>query len=51
VSPPNTLLIVSRLVKPELLVEIEAMAVKPAKAAARRRPAKTSTRAKARRRR
>ena len=29
--PPNTLLIVSRLVKPELLVEIEAMAVKPAK--------------------
>src|SRR6266436_9689116 len=32
--PPNTLLIVSRLVKPELLVEIEAMAVKPAKTAA-----------------
>ena len=30
--PPNTLLVVSRLVKPELLVEIEAMAVKPAKA-------------------
>ena len=29
--PPNTLLIVSRLVKPELLVEIEAMAVKPGK--------------------
>ena len=28
--PPNTLLVVSRLVKPELLVEIEAMAVKPA---------------------
>jgi enamine deaminase RidA (YjgF/YER057c/UK114 family) len=51
VYPPNTLLIVSRLVKPELLVEIEAMAVKPTKAAARRRPAKTSTRAKARRRR
>jgi 2-iminobutanoate/2-iminopropanoate deaminase len=52
VYPPNTLLIVSRLVKPELLVEIEAMAVKPAKtAAARRRPAKSSTRAKARRRR
>jgi enamine deaminase RidA (YjgF/YER057c/UK114 family) len=40
--PPNTLLIVSRLVKPELLVEIEAMAVKPAKAptAPRRAPAK-----------
>jgi len=52
VYPPNTLLIVSRLVKPELLVEIEAMAVKPAKAAAaRRRPAKTSKRARARRRR
>ena len=29
--PPNTLLVVSRLVKPELLVEIEAMAVKPGK--------------------
>jgi len=28
--PPNTLLVVSRLVQPELLVEIEAMAVKPA---------------------
>lgn len=28
--PPNTLLIVSRLVRPELLIEIEAMAVKPA---------------------
>jgi 2-iminobutanoate/2-iminopropanoate deaminase len=51
VYPPNTLLIVSRLVKPELLVEIEAMAVKPAKTATtRRRPAKTITRAKARRR-
>jgi 2-iminobutanoate/2-iminopropanoate deaminase len=34
VYPPNTLLIVSRLVNPELLVEIEAMAVKPAPAAA-----------------
>ncbi len=50
--PPNTLLIVSRLVKPELLVEIEAMAVRPAKAvAARHRPAKTSKRAPAKRRR
>jgi enamine deaminase RidA (YjgF/YER057c/UK114 family) len=50
VYPPNTLLIVSRLVRPELLVEIEAMAVRaprrgpsarrapgPAKAAAGRR--------------
>jgi enamine deaminase RidA (YjgF/YER057c/UK114 family) len=30
IYPPNTLLVVSRLVRPELLVEIEAMAVKPA---------------------
>src|SRR5215831_19529567 len=29
VFPPNTLLVVARLVKPELLVEIEAMAVRP----------------------
>ena len=29
--PPNTLLVVSRLVRPELRVEIEAMAVKPAR--------------------
>ena len=36
--PPNTLLVVSRLVQPELLVEIEAMAVKPAAAAAVKRP-------------
>ena len=28
--PPNTILVVSRLVQPELLVEIEAMAVRPA---------------------
>ena len=54
--PPNTLLIISRLVKPELLVEIEAMAVRPAKAAsgkaskAPRRPAKAATRARARKR-
>jgi hypothetical protein len=41
VYPPNTLLVVSRLVRPELLVEIEAMAVRPARAA--RRPAGTRT--------
>ncbi|HXJ84343.1 MAG TPA: RidA family protein [Candidatus Methylomirabilis sp.] len=29
VYPPNTILVVSHLVKPDLLVEIEAMAVKP----------------------
>jgi 2-iminobutanoate/2-iminopropanoate deaminase len=44
VYPPNTILVVSRLVLPELLVEIEAMAVKPGSAAARsparRAPAK-----------
>ena len=34
VYPPNTILVVSRLVLPELLVEIEAMAVKPAGAPA-----------------
>jgi enamine deaminase RidA (YjgF/YER057c/UK114 family) len=50
--PPNTLLIVSRLVKPELLIEIEAMAVKPAKAAtASRRTAKPAKRPRAKRRR
>ncbi len=36
--PPNTLLVVSRLVQPELLVEVEAMAVKPAAAPPRARP-------------
>jgi len=32
--PPNTLLVISRLVRPDLLVEIEAMAVRPSRAAA-----------------
>jgi 2-iminobutanoate/2-iminopropanoate deaminase len=50
--PPNTLLIISRLVKPELLVEIEAMAVRPAKAGTAPRPkAKTAKRRPAKRRR
>jgi 2-iminobutanoate/2-iminopropanoate deaminase len=53
VYPPNTLLIISSLVKPELLVEIEAMAVRPAKAPtaprSARRPA-ARARAKKRRR-
>src|SRR3970282_228406 len=31
--PPNTLLVISRLVRPELLVEIEAVAVRPRRAA------------------
>ena len=58
VYPPNTLLVVSRLVLPELLVEIEAMAVKAAKAstlgtrpraAANARKASRSRRAQTRR--
>lgn len=32
--PPNTLLVISRLVRPELLVEIEAMAIKPGRSVA-----------------
>jgi 2-iminobutanoate/2-iminopropanoate deaminase len=52
VYPPNTLLIISSLVKPELLVEIEAMAVRPAKATTEpRRTAKTAKRRPAKRRR
>ncbi len=40
VYPPNTLLVVSRLVRPELRVEIEAMAVRrPSRPAPRKRPA------------
>jgi len=41
--PPNTLLVVNRLVRPELLVEIEAMAVRPAatkRTAKKRAPAR-----------
>ena len=52
VYPPNTLLIISSLVKPELLVEIEAMAVKSAKIAGTpRRAAKPVRRARKVRRR
>ena len=47
VYPPNTLLIVSRLVEPDLLVEIEAMAVRPARRAPR---ARTASAAESRRR-
>ena len=54
--PPNTLLVVSRLVKPELLVEIEAMAVRPTRSLPRgtkapRHAAKPSRRKRAARRR
>ncbi len=34
VYPPNTLLVISRLVRPELRVEVEALAVKPSRKAA-----------------
>jgi enamine deaminase RidA (YjgF/YER057c/UK114 family) len=53
VYPTNTLVIVSALVRPELVVEVEAMAVKPARAAApmkRPAPAKRSAARQARRR-
>src|SRR5262245_50632256 len=45
--PPNTLLVVSRLVRPELLVEVEAMAGRTKAAKPRRRaPAKRRRRAR-----
>jgi enamine deaminase RidA (YjgF/YER057c/UK114 family) len=47
VYPPNTILVVSRLVQPELLVEIEAMAVKPARAPAPKRRSAPSKRPEA----
>jgi enamine deaminase RidA (YjgF/YER057c/UK114 family) len=50
VYPPNTLLVVSRLVQPELLVEIEAMAVNPAAGNGARRPAPARKAAKRARR-
>lgn len=49
VYPPNTLLVVSRLVRPELLVEIEALAVRQRRAERRRvRPPKATRRPKRR---
>lgn len=50
VYPPNTLLVVSRLVQPELLVEIEAMAVNPAAGDGAKRPAPARKAAKRARR-
>jgi enamine deaminase RidA (YjgF/YER057c/UK114 family) len=47
VYPPNTLLVIQQLVRPELLVEIEAIAVRRGRA----RAASTSRKAAARRRR
>jgi enamine deaminase RidA (YjgF/YER057c/UK114 family) len=43
--PPNTLLVVSRLVLPALRVEIEAMAVRPRRAASSPRPTAPKARA------
>jgi len=41
IYPPNTLLVVSRLVRPELLVEVEAMAIRTRRVKPKRRaPAK-----------
>jgi len=45
--PPNTLLVISRLVRPELRVEIEAMAVRPRRAG----PRKAAVRRRSRRQR
>jgi enamine deaminase RidA (YjgF/YER057c/UK114 family) len=45
VYPPNTLLVVTRLVRPELLVEIEAMAVRSRRSRPRKRaPARSRRR-------
>jgi enamine deaminase RidA (YjgF/YER057c/UK114 family) len=38
--PPNTLLVVSRLVRPELRIEIEAMAVRPSRAPSKKAAAR-----------
>ncbi len=47
--PPNTLLVVSRLVRPELLVEIEAIAVRRRKERTASAPRKTAVRRRPRR--
>jgi enamine deaminase RidA (YjgF/YER057c/UK114 family) len=48
VYPPNTLLVISGLVRPELLVEVEAIAVRPGRiAASSRRAAKPGGRTRA----
>ena len=49
VYPPNTLLVVSRLVRPDLLVEIEAIAVRRRKGRAAVAPRKIATRRRPRR--
>lgn len=47
--PPNTLLVISRLVRPEMLIEIEAIAVRRRKGRAASAPRKTSARRRPRR--
>ena len=49
VYPPNTLLVISQLVRPELLVEIEAIAVRRRKGRAVPAPRKTTARRRPRR--
>jgi len=49
VYPPNTLLVISQLVRPELLVEIEAIAVRRRTARAAATPRKVATRRRPRR--
>jgi enamine deaminase RidA (YjgF/YER057c/UK114 family) len=49
VYPPNTLLVISQLVRPELLVEIEAIAVRRRKGRAAPPPRKTAARRRSRR--
>jgi len=44
VYPPNTLLVINRLVRPDLLVEIEAMAIRPRRADVRRATRKPAPR-------
>jgi len=44
VYPPNTLLVINRLVRPDLLVEVEAMAIRPRRAGVRRATRKPSPR-------
>jgi enamine deaminase RidA (YjgF/YER057c/UK114 family) len=49
VYPPNTLLVISQLVRPELLIEIEAIAVRRRKGRATPPPRKTTARRRSRR--
>jgi len=44
VYPPNTLLVINRLVRPDLLVEVEAMAIRPRRAGVRRATRKPAPR-------